>query len=273
MPTDRQLRRMYEVVDADARLSRRISSLGFGNGGDAYRRAAIKLRIMEIAKVMREGRRVRNRIVHNVGYVPSDHDVDMALRQYRDADAKIDNVLAPNEKTAQVWGYFAPAHGAGESRGFMDTGKTLVGRGLGWLKRKGDAFDNWVYGTRLYRWGQEHQRNQEQEWNREREKRLEEERRWAKDQIGKYLKEISDIDVRAKSRGPEPKPRAWWDIKGSMERDRYMNEIMGDEMRRRELEKLMENRHAYIRRHPPAVDEQAFAANRIKTPNMKGTAL
>lgn len=89
MPSDEEIRRMYAVMQADAALDRKISGLGFGQGGDAYRRAAAKLRVMELLKVLQHGKRIRNNIVHRPGYVPSEADAAQALKEYSDADARI----------------------------------------------------------------------------------------------------------------------------------------------------------------------------------------
>lgn len=92
------LQRIYDILQADARLSNRLSGLGFGRTGDAYRQAAIKLKVMELANVLRDGKRTRNRIVHTPGYVPSEQDALRALRQYADADSRL------NERLGEQYG-------------------------------------------------------------------------------------------------------------------------------------------------------------------------
>lgn len=77
-PSYEDLRRMYDVVQADARLFRRLRLLG-------------------LADSVRAGRRVRNRIVHQPGYVPSAADADMAIRDYSAAGRR----AAGAEKRAQ----------------------------------------------------------------------------------------------------------------------------------------------------------------------------
>ena len=78
-PSDSDLRRMYEVLQADARLFRRLRALG-------------------LVDSVRAGRRIRNRIVHQPGYVPSGADLDRALRDY----AAAERVAGRSEKRAQV---------------------------------------------------------------------------------------------------------------------------------------------------------------------------
>lgn len=92
-PSKEDLWRMYDVMQADAKLSKKIEGLGFGRNGDSYRRAAIKLKIMELARVLRDGKKVRNNIVHKPGYVPSKLDADRALAQYADADRKLSEMV------------------------------------------------------------------------------------------------------------------------------------------------------------------------------------
>lgn len=101
-PSEEDLRRMYDIVQSDAKLTRRIEGLGFGRDGDAYRKAAIRLRVMELAKVLRDGKRVRNRIVHAPGYIPSKQDADRALQQYADAHAGLTRFLGGEEKSAEI---------------------------------------------------------------------------------------------------------------------------------------------------------------------------
>lgn len=101
-PSEEDLRRMYDIVQSDAKLTRRIEGLGFGRDGEAYRKAAIRLRVMELAKVLRDGKRVRNRIVHAPGYVPSKQDADRALQQYADAHAGLTRFLNGEEKSAEI---------------------------------------------------------------------------------------------------------------------------------------------------------------------------
>lgn len=100
-PSEEDLRRMYDIVQSDAKLTRRIEGLGFGRDGEAYRKAAIRLRVMELARVLRDGKRVRNRIVHAPGYIPSKQDADRALRQYADAHAGLTRFLNGEERMAQ----------------------------------------------------------------------------------------------------------------------------------------------------------------------------
>lgn len=88
-PTEEELRRIYGVINADARLTGKLKGLGFGDNGDAMRRAAIKMHVLELAKVLKEGRKVRNRIVHTPGYIPSEYDAERALRQYAEADKRL----------------------------------------------------------------------------------------------------------------------------------------------------------------------------------------
>ena len=92
-PSEADLRRMYAVIQADARLTSRIAGLGFGNSGDAYRKAAIKLRIMELMNVLRDGKNIRNDIVHKPGYIPSEQATARALQEYTNADNKITEFL------------------------------------------------------------------------------------------------------------------------------------------------------------------------------------
>lgn len=77
-PSDGDVRRMYDVIQADARLFRRLKALG-------------------LLDAVRAGRRIRNRIVHQPGYVPSQADTDRALRDYAEAGRK-----ASSEKRAQL---------------------------------------------------------------------------------------------------------------------------------------------------------------------------
>lgn len=92
-PSDENLRRMYDIVQADARLSNKVEGMGFGRNGDAYRRAAVKLRVMELARVLRDGKRIRNDIAHRPGYVPSEADAERAMRQYEEAESRIDEIM------------------------------------------------------------------------------------------------------------------------------------------------------------------------------------
>lgn len=78
-PSDADLRRMYDIVQADARLFRRLQALG-------------------LVDSVRAGRRVRNRIVHQPGYIPSEADSDRALRDYDKAERQ----ASKTEKQAQV---------------------------------------------------------------------------------------------------------------------------------------------------------------------------
>lgn len=92
-PGDDDLRRMYEIIQADARLNGRVEGLGFGRNGDAYRRAAAKLRVMELIDLLRDGKTIRNRIVHRPGYVPSEQDAKRALKQYSKADERLTQAI------------------------------------------------------------------------------------------------------------------------------------------------------------------------------------
>lgn len=92
-PSEADLRRMYDVIQADAKLTHRIAGLGFGNSGDAYRKAAIKLRIMELMNVLRDGKNIRNDIVHKPGYIPSEQATARALQEYTNANDKITEFL------------------------------------------------------------------------------------------------------------------------------------------------------------------------------------
>ena len=93
-PSKEDLWRMYDIMQADAKLSGKVSGLGFGRNGDALRRAAIKLKVKELANVLRDGKRIRNRIAHTPGYIPSEQDAGRALRQYSDADRKISEIIS-----------------------------------------------------------------------------------------------------------------------------------------------------------------------------------
>lgn len=92
-PSKEDLWRMYDIIQADARLSNKIRGLGFGGDADAYRRAAVKLKVMELANVIKDGKRMRNRIVHAPGYIPSEMDAKRALEQYAKANSKVDGLL------------------------------------------------------------------------------------------------------------------------------------------------------------------------------------
>ena len=92
-PSKEDLWRMYDIMQADARLSKKISGLGFGRSGDAFRRASIKLKVMELARVVRDGKKIRNNIAHTPRYVPSEHEAERALRQYADAEKKISEIM------------------------------------------------------------------------------------------------------------------------------------------------------------------------------------
>jgi len=92
-PSDADLRRMYDVVQADANLTKRIAGLGFGNTGDAYRKAAIKLHILAIMNVLRDGKNIRNDIVHKPGYIPSEQSTSRAIQEYAQADQGISDFL------------------------------------------------------------------------------------------------------------------------------------------------------------------------------------
>lgn len=92
-PSDADLRRMYDVIQADAKLTNKLLGMGFGNTGDSYRKAAIKLQIMELMSVLRDGKQIRNSIVHQVGYIPSEQSTARALQEYQNADAKVTSYL------------------------------------------------------------------------------------------------------------------------------------------------------------------------------------
>lgn len=93
-PSKEDLWRMYDIMQADARLAKKVEGLGFGRSGDAYRKAAIKLKVMELARVVKDGKRIRNNIAHMPGYVPSRHDAERALRQYTEAEKKVDDIAS-----------------------------------------------------------------------------------------------------------------------------------------------------------------------------------
>lgn len=93
-PSDSDIRRMYDVIQADARLTKKVKGLGFGETGEAYRRAAIKLRILELMQVLRDGKNIRNEIVHRPGYIPSEQSTARALQEYSQADKAVDKYLA-----------------------------------------------------------------------------------------------------------------------------------------------------------------------------------
>ena len=92
-PSDADLRRMYDVIQADAALTNRLAGLGFGRGGDSYRKAALKLQIMELMSVLRDGKNIRNDIVHRPGYIPSEQTTARALQEYTNADNRITEFL------------------------------------------------------------------------------------------------------------------------------------------------------------------------------------
>lgn len=93
-PSKEDLWRMYDIMQADARLAKKVEGLGFGRSGDSYRKAAIKLKVMELARVVKDGKRIRNNIAHIPGYVPSRHDAERALRQYTEAEKKVDDIAS-----------------------------------------------------------------------------------------------------------------------------------------------------------------------------------
>lgn len=85
-PSNADLRRMYDIIQADAKLTNKLSGLGFGESGDAYRKAALKLQILELMTVLRSGKNIRNSIVHKPGYVPSESSAKRAIIEYGNAD-------------------------------------------------------------------------------------------------------------------------------------------------------------------------------------------
>lgn len=84
-PTDADLRRMYDVVQEDAKLTNTLASHGFGRNGDAYRRAAVKMHVLSLLSLLRDGKNIRNDIVHKPGHVPSIESTNRALAEYRKA--------------------------------------------------------------------------------------------------------------------------------------------------------------------------------------------
>lgn len=102
-PSNADLRRMYDIVQADARLTNKLSGLGFGESGDAYRHAALKLHILELMNVLRSGKNIRNSIVHKPGYIPSESSAKRTLQEYANADkaltAYLNRQLAPSTNT------------------------------------------------------------------------------------------------------------------------------------------------------------------------------
>lgn len=92
-PSKEDLWRMYDIMQADARLSDKVEGLGFGRNGDAYRRAAVKLRVMELARLLNDGKKIRNNIAHKPGYIPSAIDAKRALVQYDDADKRLSRLI------------------------------------------------------------------------------------------------------------------------------------------------------------------------------------
>ena len=92
-PSEPELRRMYDVVQADARLSKQLEGLGFGRTGDAYRNAALKLRLMSLMSVLRDGKNIRNDIVHKPGYIPSEQSSARALLEYSQAADELQHYL------------------------------------------------------------------------------------------------------------------------------------------------------------------------------------
>ena len=99
-PSDSDLRRMYDVVQADARLSSQLEGLGFGRTGNAYRNAAIKLRIMSLMNLLRDGKNIRNDIVHKPGYVPSEQSSARALMEYSQAADDLQRYLNAKKNPA-----------------------------------------------------------------------------------------------------------------------------------------------------------------------------
>lgn len=102
-PSNADLRRMYDIIQADAKLTNKLSGLGFGESGDAYRKAALKLQILELMTVLRSGKNIRNSIVHKPGYVPSESSAKRAILEYGNADkaliAYLNSRLARAENT------------------------------------------------------------------------------------------------------------------------------------------------------------------------------
>lgn len=92
-PSDADLRRMYDVVQADARLTSKLEGLGFGRSGDAYRTAALKFRLMSLMNVLRDGKNIRNGIVHKPGYIPSEQSTARALLEYSRAAEELQEYL------------------------------------------------------------------------------------------------------------------------------------------------------------------------------------
>lgn len=92
-PSKEDLWRMYDILQADARLSRKVEGLGFGRTGDAYRRAAVKLKVMELARLVRDGKKIRNDIAHRPGYVPSESEANRSLKQYEAAEKSLSKLL------------------------------------------------------------------------------------------------------------------------------------------------------------------------------------
>lgn len=92
-PSNADLRRMYDIIQADAKLTNKLSGLGFGESGDAYRKAALKLQILELMTVLRSGKNIRNSIVHKPGYVPSEASANRAILEYGNADKALTNYL------------------------------------------------------------------------------------------------------------------------------------------------------------------------------------
>jgi hypothetical protein len=93
-PSEENLQSMYDIVQADARLSQKLKGMGFGRNGDAVRKAYAKMRLMEMLRLLKDGKRIRNRVVHVPGYVPSYEDAARALRQYADAERRLDSAYS-----------------------------------------------------------------------------------------------------------------------------------------------------------------------------------
>ena len=101
-PTREELKRVYDILKADSELSNRIAGLGFGRNGDGLRRAYARMRDTSLVTLLRDGKRVRNMIVHTPGYIPSDDDAKRTLRQYVDANADVLRVIQSPSLSAKA---------------------------------------------------------------------------------------------------------------------------------------------------------------------------